>query len=214
LHYIQIALAIALVIYSIVLHEIAHGMAAFLLGDPTAKMLGRLSLNPIKHIDPFHTIIMPILVFALSRGAFLYGGAKPVPVNPRMFRDYRKGMMITSLAGPATNLLIMLTCVAFVRFFAVLAREGAASDLSYFFLLVFYHAGAWNLVLAAFNLMPVPPLDGSRIVAYLLPPGLAHSYERLERYGMMLPMIMAFFLFSYVYRYVADFYEVLTGLSR
>ncbi len=103
LYYLQVATATALVVYSIILHEIAHGLAAFLLGDPTAKLRGRLTMNPVKHIDPFMTIAMPLILLLASGGRFLFGGAKPVPVNPLLFRDRRKGMMLTAVAGPATN---------------------------------------------------------------------------------------------------------------
>ena len=211
MHYILIAIAIALIIYSIVLHEVAHGMAAYYLGDPTAKMMGRLSLNPKWHIDPVMTIIVPLLTYFFA--GVIFGGAKPVPVNPRMFRDRRRGMMITALAGPATNVLIVLTCAAIVRLCSVMVSEGLLVDVFYFLRAVFNLVGFMNMILVAFNLLPVPPLDGSRVVAYLLPPDLAYSYEKLERYGMFLIMLLLMTgVHRPVLRYAIELYVVLSGL--
>lgn len=213
LYYVQVGAAIALVVYSIILHEIAHGAAAFLLGDPTAKLQGRLTLNPIKHVDPFMTIAMPLLLLLMSGGRFLFGGAKPVPVNPYLFRDRRKGMMLTAVAGPATNLLIMLTCVVLVRFLSLLAGEGLLSNPAYFLRRIFNLVGFWNVILIAFNLLPIPPLDGSRVVAYLLPRDLARSYEQLERYGMLLVFaVLLTGVHRPVIRYALDIYHVLAGI--
>lgn len=214
MYYIQIAIAIAIVLYSIILHEVAHGLAALYLGDPTAKLQGRLTLNPVKHIDPFMTIIMPLVLLLMSGGRFLFGGAKPVPVNPFLFRDRRKGMMLTAVAGPATNLLIMFTCVALVRFFSLLASEGVLWDLAVFLRQIFNLVGFWNVILIAFNLLPIPPLDGSRVVAYLLPRDLAQKYEQLERYGMLLVLVV---LLTGVHREVIipalRLYMVLSGVE-
>ncbi len=213
LYYVQVAAAIALVVYSIILHEIAHGVAAFLLGDPTAKLQGRLTMNPVKHVDPFMTIAMPLLLLLMSGGRFLFGGAKPVPVNPYLFRDRRKGMMLTAVAGPGTNLLIMLTCVVFVRFLSLLAGVGPLSNLAYFLRRIFNLVGFWNVILIAFNLLPIPPLDGSRVVAYLLPRDLARSYEQLERYGMLLVLgVLLTGVHMPVIRYALDIYVVLVGI--
>ena len=143
-------------------------------------------MNPVKHVDPFMTIAMPLILLLMSGGRFLFGGAKPVPVNPYLFRDRRKGMMLTAVAGPGTNLLIMLTCVVLVRFLSLLAGVGPLSNPAYFLRRIFNLVGFWNVILIAFNLLPIPPLDGSRVVAYLLPRDVARSYEQLERYGMLL----------------------------
>ncbi len=213
LYYVQVAAAIALVVYSIILHEIAHGLAAFFLGDPTAKLQGRLTMNPVKHVDPFMTIAMPLILLLMSGGRFLFGGAKPVPVNPYLFRDRRKGMMLTAVAGPGTNLLIMITCVVLVRFLSLLAGVGPLSNPAYFLRRIFNLVGFWNVILIAFNLLPIPPLDGSRVVAYLLPRDLARSYEQLERYGMLLVLgVLLTGVHRPVIMYALDIYVVLAGI--
>ncbi len=173
-----------LTVYSIVLHELAHAYTAFRLGDPTAARQGRLTLNPVKHIDPFWTILLPLVTWVSSRGAFIFGGAKPVPVNPFLFKKPRQGMLITGAAGPLTN-------IALAAFFPILLRVPLFAPLGGFTYYVFVGVMRMNVYLAAFNLLPVPPLDGSRIVAGLLPRRLAEQYERLERLGF-LPLLLIF----------------------
>jgi len=175
-------LALAGIIYSIVLHEVAHGYVAFRLGDPTAAMLGRLTLNPVSHIDPFRTIALPLILYFATNGAFVFGGAKPVPVNPYNFRSRHKGMMLTGIAGPAANLLIMLTCVAILRF----------PYLSNTLVRLFFKIGLWNMLLMVFNMVPIPPLDGSRVLSYFLPRELAMQYEKLEQFGLLIVMLVVF----------------------
>jgi Zn-dependent protease len=152
-----IAAALALGIYSLVLHEVAHALAASYLGDPTARLRGRLTLNPLKHIDPFHTLVMPLITYFVA--GIIFGGAKPVPVNPYLFRNRRKGMMLTAIAGPAMNLLILLTCVAVVRACSLLVGTGGTVPGLIFGLLrlIFLTAGFWNLLLMIFKMTPVPP---------------------------------------------------------
>jgi Zn-dependent protease len=181
IHYLAVAVIIALIIYSIVLHEIAHAYMAYRLGDPGAVMLGRLTLNPIKHVDPFMTIALPLLLLVVSGGRFAFGGAKPVPVFPHKFRKARLGMMLTGIAGPAVNITIMLACALLLR----------VPGLSVMISLVLAKVGWLNLVLFVFNLVPIPPLDGSRVVAYFLPYDMAHKYNSLGRYGMFLVLIFA-----------------------
>jgi Zn-dependent protease len=182
-YYVALAVAIALVIYSIILHEIAHAYAAFRLGDPTAAMRGRLTLNPKVHIDPFHTILMPLMTY-LSLG-FIFGGAKPVPINSYNFRDRRKGMMISGVAGPLTNLAIVLLFAGVHRL--LLLGEAYVSDL---FLFIAFKVGYLNLILVIFNMLPVPPLDGSRVVSYLLPRHAREAYDSLERFGILMVFII------------------------
>lgn len=172
--------SLALGIISIAMHEAAHAYAAFRLGDPTAAMHGRVSLNPARHIDPIWTILMPIITFFGSGGKFIFGGAKPVPINPFNFRNPRKGMMLSGLAGPAVNLLIAVTC-------AVLLRLPVLSEPMQY---VLARVGLWNMALLVFNMVPVPPLDGSRLVAWLLPRELASKYMRLEQFGMLLVVMV------------------------
>jgi len=172
--------ALALGIASIAMHEAAHAFAAFRLGDPTAAMQGRVSLNPLRHIDPLWTVVLPLVTYFGSRGAFIFGGAKPVPINAFNFENPRKGMMLSGLAGPAVNLLIALTCGALLRL------PFLAEPVQY----VLARVGLWNLVLLVFNMVPVPPLDGSRLVAWLLPRELAYRYMRLEQFGILLVVVL------------------------
>lgn len=184
-HYLAVAVAIGLVIYSIILHEIAHAYAAFRLGDPTAAMRGRLTLNPLKHIDPFNTILLPMMTYYFA--GFIFGGARPVPINPYNFRNMRKGMMISGLAGPVVNLGLVLIFAGMHRLLRL--TGGVVSPL---ITDVLFLAGLWNMILMAFNLIPVPPLDGSRVVSYFLPPELRRSYDSLEQFGLLIVILLIF----------------------
>jgi Zn-dependent protease len=190
----QFLLVAPIFIFSIVAHEVAHGYAALRQGDPTAYQLGRLTFNPIKHVDPFLSIIMPAMLFFASHGAFVLGGAKPVPVNPRNYRRYRRGDIIVSLAGVATNLLLAFVCAAIFAALAPLGRAAPALEPSLGILqAMFVYGIVLNLVLMAFNLIPIPPLDGSHVVKYLLPPAWALRYQRSARYGLLvLVALLAF----------------------
>ncbi len=163
---------------AIILHECAHGWAAFLLGDRTAKDQGRLTLNPIKHIDPIGSIIVPGFLF-LVHSPFLFGWAKPVPVNFRNLKNLRMGMILVAAAGPLTN--VILACV-----YIWIYKLGLFSKISY----VWQWAIVFNIVLCVFNLMPIPPLDGSRIVMGILPRQLAYYYSRLEPFGLILVVVL------------------------
>lgn len=168
-------LRFALLIPAIVFHEVAHGYAALALGDTTAKDSGRLSLNPIAHIDPWGTILLPLLMIAMFGAGFGY--AKPVPVNPYRFRgDRRMGMFLTGLAGPGANLLMAAGGAVVVR---LAGMTGLIGTLGYLFALV-------NLVLLFFNLIPLPPLDGSRILPLFLSDRAMAAYEQFERYGFII----------------------------
>jgi Zn-dependent protease len=171
---------IALLVESIVLHEIAHGYVALLFGDPTAKHQGRLTLNPIPHIDPMWTVIIPIAAYVLSKGTFIIGGAKPVPVNPFNYRRPVLGDICVSVAGVAVNFLIaviMILLLNIVQFILGGPQETLAVD-------VLLNVAILNIVLAMFNLIPIPPLDGSHLFKYLLPQELHRSYENLGRTGV------------------------------
>ena len=172
-------------LFSMVAHEVAHGWAALWQGDPTARQAGRLTWNPIPHIDPFLTILLP-LVLAVSGGP-IFGGARPVPVDPRNYRHLRRGDIIVSLAGIATNLLLAVLCTALVVPLGLLGREapGAGSTLAVLQAMMLMGLQV-NLLLAVFNLLPIPPLDGSHVLKHLLPPPLALMYVRAGRYGMLI----------------------------
>ena len=168
------------VLIAITFHEAAHGFVARFLGDETASRLGRVSLNPIRHIDLFGTIVLPGLLL-LARSPFLFGYAKPVPVNFRALRNPRSGMVLVAAAGPAMNIgLAIVAALSFhvVVYLPVIAGQWVALNLK--------NAIVINVILAVFNLFPLPPLDGGRIVVGLLPNIFANSIARLEPYGMMI----------------------------
>lgn len=175
-------------IFAITLHESAHGWAAGRLGDPTATMLGRVTINPIPHIDPIGTIAVPgalLLMSALTGGGgLLFGWAKPVPINPRYFRNPLKAMTITAAAGPLSNLLQMI-------FWALLLKALAAVGFYDKFVISVCAAGiSVNLMLMAFNLIPIPPLDGGRIVRGLLPRQAGMAFDNIEPYGFMILLVL------------------------
>lgn len=175
-------------------HEYAHGYAALRQGDQTAQRLGRLTWNPLRHVDPFMTIILPLMIGIASNWHVVLGGAKPVPVNPANYRNYRRGDIIVSLAGVTANLVIALGCVVGVAIVGKLgaalpALEGVLGILQA--MLIF---GLWiNLLLLAFNLIPIPPLDGSHVVKHLLPPAWAVRYEAVGRYGIVILVALLWF---------------------
>jgi Zn-dependent protease len=174
-------------LFSVIAHEYAHGYVALKQGDPTARDLGRLTWNPIKHIDPFLTIIMPLMMGLMSNWRIMLGAAKPVPVDPRNYRDPKRGDIAVSLAGVAANLIIAVACTLLIALFGLLARAAPALGPTAGILQVMMIYGvAINLMLIAFNLIPIPPLDGSHVVKHLLPPAWGARYEQLGRYGFVI----------------------------
>jgi Zn-dependent protease len=177
-----------------VAHEYAHGAAAFRQGDDTAYMLGRLSFNPLPHIDPWMSVLMPALLWFLSKGSFVFGAAKPVPVNPRKFRHYRRGDIIVSSAGVITNFAIALACaVAFVLIGLGAPLLGPALALADTAQRMMMLGIQLNLFLCFFNLIPIPPLDGSRLLYHLLPPAWGAQYRALDRFGFLLVLALVMF---------------------
>jgi Zn-dependent protease len=179
------------VIIAVTLHEAAHGLVADRLGDDTARMLGRVSLNPLKHVDLFGTILMPALLL-MARSPFLFGYAKPVPVNFRRLNNPRRDMVWVALAGPAMNLLLATAAALLYHGVDLLPHgvaEWAAENLR--------NALYINVLLAVFNMLPIPPLDGGRVAVGLLPDRLAFPLARLERTGILI-VVAAFFLVPYL----------------
>lgn len=175
-----------------VAHEYAHGYAALKQGDTTAYSLGRLTWNPIPHIDPFMTILLPLLTYFTTGIAF--GGAKPVPVVPRNYRNFKRGDIIVSLAGVATNFLIAILCVPLVIAFGALGHVLPALTETFALLQTMLLYGVLiNLALAAFNLIPIPPLDGSHVFKYFLPPAWALNYQRLGAQGLLILFLLISF---------------------
>jgi len=169
-----------LLVESIVLHEMAHGYVALLFGDQTAKHQGRLTLNPIPQIDPMWTVIIPIAAYILSKGTFIIGGAKPVPVNPFNYRRPVLGDICVSVAGVAVNFLIAVMMILLLNIVQIIFG-GPQETLAVHVLL---NVALLNIVLAMFNLIPIPPLDGSHLFKYLLPQELRRSYDNLGRTGV------------------------------
>lgn len=195
----EAAIMVVVLLFSIIIHEVAHGYVALKNGDPTAKMLGRITLNPIPHIDPIGTILLPLLLLFTGSG-IIFGWAKPVPVNPMNFRNYRWGEITVSAAGPLSNLALAVL-------FAYILRLG---PVNLGLLKMAYFGVSINIFLALFNLIPIPPLDGSHILAILLPRDLARMYQYLEPVGFILILvlfytgIMGMFIMP-VYRLIASF---------
>lgn len=187
---LKLALEFAILFPAIVLHEVAHGYAAYLMGDHTAKDAGRLTLNPVAHIDLWGTVLMPILLLVLSGGSFFFGYAKPVPFNPRNFKDRSLGTLLTGIAGPTTNVVLAIVAGLATRVLPFPANWGpgeiaGTTPLQVVASVLLFFSWA-NLVLAFFNLVPIPPLDGSRVVQYLMPDSVKRAYFSLEPYGFVI----------------------------
>jgi len=173
-------------IVAVILHEIAHGYVANQFGDPTAKQLGRLSLSPLPHIDPVGSVILPALLI-FSGAGFIIGWAKPVPVNDRYFQNPLRDMMWVAIAGPLTNISIAIVC-SFIYKLIIFFQVTELSWVLYFC----YSSIVINIVLAIFNMVPIPPLDGSKVLTFLLPQDWRWSYAKLEPYGFVIIMILVF----------------------
>ena len=181
---------IIVIVFSAILHEVSHGLAARALGDKTAEYAGRLTLNPLAHIDIYGSFLLPLLLWVSSGGRFLFAYAKPVPYNPYNLRNQQWGPAFVGVAGPATNFLIAIVMAIIIRFTA-LGTSGTADFLVRVLVI--------NVSLGVFNMVPLPPLDGSKVLFALLPPRYDHIKYTLERYGMILVMVFIFFFSAALY---------------
>lgn len=172
------------VLLAIIVHEVSHGWVAKLLGDRTAYALGRLTLNPFKHVDLIGTIIVPLL--CLLVGSFVFGWAKPVPINPRNFKKFKRDTALVAVAGPASNFIMAIAWAIFIKILIMLFANTPLSLVKFFMIQMGYAGISINLLLMILNLVPIPPLDGSRVVSSVLPYGLLKYYEGIERYGFII----------------------------
>ncbi len=189
----KIVISIIPILFAVILHEISHGFVAYKLGDPTAKMMGRLTLNPISHIDPFGTILMPLFLYAVTNGQFVFGYAKPVPINAMNFRNPKRDMAISAAAGPLTNLLLATASVLLVKHFLIpvsmVVPTSAVVTVLKPLVLIFETSVFINVILAVFNI-PIPPLDGGRVLMGLLPLQQAMALGRLEPFGFIIIVVL------------------------
>lgn len=199
----KIAISIIPVLFAITVHEVAHGWVAYKLGDPTAKMLGRLTLNPIKHIDPIGTILVPGILLFL--GGFIFGWAKPVPITWQNLKNRRVDVALVSIAGPCANLIMAI-------FWSILAKIAMSFhphpiDFAYAVLTMSQIGVMINIILMVLNLIPIPPLDGSRVVSSFLPGKIAYQYDRIEPYGFFILLgLLAFGILGLIMSPLVNFF--------
>ncbi len=190
----QLIVSVVPILLAIILHEVAHGFVAYKLGDPTAKMMGRLTLNPLPHIDIFGTILMPLMLYIFTNGQFVFGYAKPVPINPYNFRNPKRDMAISSAGGPITNLLLAVLSTLLLKH-VLIPASAATPDFADGRVLepiaMMLRASILvNIVLAVFNMIPIPPLDGGRVLVGLLPDRQAAVLAKVEPFGFLIVIFL------------------------
>ena len=202
--FFSLLIQLVILLFAVVIHEVSHGAMAYHLGDPTAKESGRLTLNPIKHLDLWGSFIVPLTLFVFTRGRAIFGWAKPVPVNPMLLKNPKRDIGLVAFAGPAANLVLAVIFGILLRTFHLLFPQ----SLSDFFSWVIYI----NLLLAIFNLIPIPPLDGSKILFSLAPKSWAPILTFLEVYGMFILILFLFFGLPLIWPIIDLLYHLITGL--
>ncbi len=208
---ISLVFIIIIFLFSVVIHEVSHGAMANALGDPTARLMGRLTLNPLKHLDPIGSVIVPLFLILISLGTgggIIFGWAKPVPFNPYNLRDQRWGPAKVAAAGPAANFLVALVFGLFIRFFPLSLFPITQN------LLVLFSYIVWvNLLLGIFNLLPIPPLDGSHILFALLPASLENLKLTLQKYGFIILIFFIFLFFQLLIPLIQWIFQFIVGYS-
>ena len=197
--------SLVILLFSVIIHELAHGYVAYSLGDPTAKYAGRLTLNPLKHLDPFGSIILPLLLF-IAGSPFLFGWAKPVPINPYNFSDKKYGEIKVSIAGPASNLSLAIIFGLILRFLPneiIVNNPGIGIAISFIVSI--------NIWLAIFNLIPIPPLDGSWILFSFLPASMQNAKIFLKQYGIVILVLLILFGGSVWFSVTSYLFQIITG---
>ena len=200
---ISFLFTIIILIMSVVIHEVSHGYAAYLMGDPTAKNAGRLTLNPLAHLDLMGSLIVPFIAY-FSAG-FMFGWAKPVPYNPYNLKSQKYGDAIVAVAGPASNLLVALIFGLALRFDLLVGMTNFTMAIQMVVII--------NIILAIFNLIPIPPLDGSKILFTFLPYRYIEFRRNLERYSLLLLLFVVFFLWKTLFPFILFLFSVITGVS-
>ncbi len=205
---IELLIVITIFLFSVVFHEVAHGWVAFALGDSTAKRAGRLTLNPLKHLDPIGSVLLPgflVLMKLAGMGGFIFGWAKPVPINPYNFKDQKYGSAKVAAAGPIANFSLALIFGLALRFFPIIYSISGVG-------LVFLYIVQINLILAVFNLLPIPPLDGSHILFVFLGRRAVALKMFLVKYGFFLLVFLIVFFFQYIAQVVLWLMKFITGI--
>jgi len=205
----EIVFIIIILLFSVIIHELAHGYMALYLGDPTARLAGRLTLNPIKHLDPVGSVLVPIIAYMTA--GFAFGWAKPVPYNPYNLKNKRSGEALVAFAGPLSNIILATVFAIIIRLvlampevFGSLANQEFIQMISYIVLI--------NIVLAIFNLIPVPPLDGSKLLFSIFPDQYGRLRMTLEQFGPILFIVVIFFLWGFISRVVPILFKLLIGV--
>ncbi len=205
---ITLIFQIIILIFSVVIHEVSHGYAALALGDRTAQLAGRLTLNPIKHLDPLGSVILPTVFYLL--GGFIFGWAKPVPYNPQNLRNQKWGPAFVGAAGPAANIFLALVFGMLLRFIPG-PVDGFSGAFIFNLITIISFIALINLILAFFNLIPIPPLDGSKVLFSILPHQWRGLQIFLEQYGFFILLVFIFFFFRSLFPVVLFMFRLITG---